>query len=103
MISSWWHGPSTELGGVGMKKMMECLNERCNADVGSFGGHHKSCPICGSINISNFMFPENVKDIGTNREDYNRRHMHDPGFVPSVEYIIDPNDPTKTIPKPTES
>ena len=43
--------------------------------------------------------PDNTDDIKALRADYNRRHMHAPAFVPSVEYIVDPNDPTKTIPK----
>ena len=73
-----------------MLKMMECLNERCNADVGSFTGHHKNCPNCGSYNVSNFMWPENTEEaldlVKTGREEYNRKNMHKPDFVPSVAY-----------------
>ena len=87
-----------------MKKMAECQNlNNHEDDNGLFAGHHDTCPGCGSANITNFMWPENPGDIAMNRDDYNRRNMHKPGFVPSVEYIVDPNDPTKTIPKPVDS
>jgi hypothetical protein len=85
-----------------MLKMMECLDDDCTGPP-SIHGHHQQCPTCGSLNISNYQSPENAKDMGIARDDYNRRNMHTPGFVPSVEYIVDPTDPTKTIPKPTES
>jgi len=84
-----------------MRKVTECQNERCNGELSE--GHRDTCPHCGSYDVEKAMIPENADDIKVLRADYNRRHMHDPGFVPSVEYIQDPNNPRKTIPKPVES
>ena len=92
-----------------MRKITECLNERCDGDGGytrmsaCSEGHRDTCPYCGSYNVSKVMVPDNADDVKVLRAEYNRRHMHEPGFVPSVEYIIDPNDPTKRITKPEES
>jgi len=66
-------------------------------------GHKDACPYCGCPDVFKTGMPECAEDVGTLRKEYNRRHAHEPGFVPSVEYIRDPNDPTKTIPKPEES
>jgi hypothetical protein len=66
-------------------------------------GHRKMCPYCECPEVFHTGIPDNAEDVGILRKEYNRRHMHEPGFTPSVEYIRDPNDPTKTIPKPVES
>jgi hypothetical protein len=92
-----------------MRKITECHNERCHGDgtntpwSACSEGYRVTCPYCGSYNVMKSMIPENADDVKVLRADYNRRHMHEPGFVPSVEYIIDPNDPTKRIPKREES
>lgn len=49
--------------------------------------------------VGKIPIPENTKDVRMLRHEYNRRNAGKPGFVPSVEYVIDPNDPTKTIPR----
>jgi len=94
-----------------MRKITECHNERCDGDGSDTPvpmytyseGHRDTCPHCGSHNVAKAMVPENADDVKVLRADYNRRHMHEPGFIPSVEYIIDPNDPAKRILKPEES
>lgn len=85
-----------------MKKLTECHNEKCNGDgmanvpISTCSeGHRDTCPYCGSYNVTKEMFPENAEDVGILREDYNRRNMHKPGFVPSVEYVRQPDGTTK--------
>ena len=49
--------------------------------------------------IAKIPIPENAKDVRLLRHEYNRRNAGKPGFRPSVEYVVDPNDPTKRIPR----
>lgn len=64
--------------------LTRCYNAKC--DTVDSDGHHEVCPTCGTQDIEKWNSPENADDIKTMRADYNRRHMHEPGFVPSVEY-----------------
>ena len=64
--------------------LTRCYNSKC--DTVDSDGVHEVCPTCGTKDIENWNSPENADDIKTMRADYNRRHMHEPGFVPSVEY-----------------
>ncbi len=72
-----------------MRLFTQCWNTRHNPGYPEqrlYQGHHKKCPECESLNIERYSVPENADDIKVLRADYNRRHMNEPGFVPSVEY-----------------
>lgn len=82
-----------------MTEITECFNPKC--DMGYVTRHVQRCPQCGSENVEHGKRPDSAADVGILRDEYNQRNAGKPGFVPSIEYVVDPNDPTgmKTIPK----
>jgi hypothetical protein len=50
---------------------------------------------CDSKAYTYDAFPTNADDIKRLRANYNERHKNDPGFVPSVEYVMGPDGKTR--------
>jgi len=67
-----------------MRYVTECTNEECPDGIVN-QGTSTLCPSCGGELVST-QVPDTAKDVATLRADYNRRNMHTPGFVPSVQY-----------------
>ena len=82
---SWHRTPSLIMGFMKMRNVMECFNKRCTENL-IWDSVGTKCPACGTTDIENHRMPDDAKDIGILRADYNRRNMHKPGFVPSVAY-----------------
>jgi hypothetical protein len=50
---------------------------------------------CDSTAYTYELYPTNANDIKRLRADYNERHKNDPGFIPSVEYVMGPDGRTR--------
>ena len=64
----------------------------CTMDIGKFPMLHIACD---SKDYTYEAFPTNTDDIKRLRADYNERHKNDPGFIPSVEYVMGPDGKTR--------
>jgi hypothetical protein len=98
MMSLWYNRENgnhaiTHHGEQIMRYGMECMNPSCverGIELSSI-----KCPSCGTTDIETCRVPENGDDVKILRADYNRRNANTPGFVPSVEYVLQPDGTTK--------